>query len=301
MPRDEHSQTKRSLDSGGQEQPVYRVDQSHQAANRWFRREPGQTAQSVSQRAAEQARTDATTRVVLAPHAGADSRLERWLQRERAPRTPELPPERRPALQTPFERVIAQWLAQDDLRRAELEKLADLVLYGHRLRRRVLFVSLARELDIPRILLGTCLVARTGTQVLLIDGDAQQRTLTVLLQQEQELGLFEILRGGVSPEEVMVPLHTAGAALIPAGRWPSSEAVAEASTSLQSWQPAASVLIDGGLWPVPNLTTLLTGADHVFAVVRVDETRWSDFNELRRNLESSGRRLDGCLVAGDFE
>ncbi|MBM4000880.1 MAG: CpsD/CapB family tyrosine-protein kinase [Planctomycetes bacterium] len=228
------------------------------------------------------------------------SRVDRWLSADSVRRPGPFAPDRPTAIPSAFERATADQLARDPLRRSELERIGDLCWSdGAPAMRRVLLISFADPIDVPRILIGACPVSHHRPMTVLVDADSKWKTLSTLAQLDVGPGLGDLLGGRAELDDVIVALAS-NALLIPAGTVLASDRCSTVSP-LSQWRPSGMMLIDGGAWPVLDLARLASFADRVFAVVRVERTRWGDLHQLRRALASLGRRLDGCIASGGFE
>jgi len=183
-----------------------------------------------------------------------------------------------------------------------------------------LFISLADRTDVARLLVALAWLMSDNTPIVLIDANGSDRCLSRLCQVDSACGWMEVQRGWLAASESMVALAMPQAYLIPAGSpyprphvgtsHPQPErkharperTVAKGHIGQQlvaRFGRPVHVWLDGGTWPdcVPDLSWQI--ASRVFAVVRLNQTRWSHLEECQHALAASGHHLDGYVVFGD--
>jgi hypothetical protein len=237
-----------------------------------------------------------------APKPAAEStaadRLDGWLRflRRRSPPPRTITRRRLPIEQAgAYERMVGR-LLQDATWRRGFEDFTSLI--SHQVCETpatIVLVSLADSLAASRTALGTAMVlAERRESVLLVDADADQQALSILL------GSNDCSRspGPELPEPVALSLPDISFAKL-TGHPMQAAVFADWRVWKRHWQPRyGRVMIDAGPWPARGLEGVLPYADAIFAVVTCGQTRHVWYRDLCQRLQGAGRRLNGCVAMG---
>lgn len=145
-------------------------------------------------------------------------------------------------------------------------------------------------------------LAKEGARVVLVDSDLRQPTQHLIFGVDNKVGLTNLLSGGATLEDVLVPTRVQGLLLIPTGPVPANPVKLLKSPEMkdlaeQTREVADFVIYDtpaGVAFPDPVLVAANVGtAIVVHAAGRV--SRGSEA-ELRARLESVGVRLLGAVL-----
>jgi uncharacterized protein involved in exopolysaccharide biosynthesis/Mrp family chromosome partitioning ATPase len=145
--------------------------------------------------------------------------------------------------------------------------------------------------------------AKAGAKVLLVDGDADQRSISDLIGAGANVGFAELAQGTHTADQAIVEVPPLGIDLLTAGR-PGKAAPIKASRSLASevaklGQTYDLVVVDGGLLPSGRLLPAWARvADEVVVVARIDQTERNALADGIAQLESwSARHVSVALLS----
>ncbi len=145
-------------------------------------------------------------------------------------------------------------------------------------------------------------LAREGARVILIDADLRKPTQHLIFGVDNKAGLTNILSGGATLEDALVPTRVQGLLLVPAGPVPDNPAKLLRSAEMRDFVEQIPELADfviydtpsGVAFPDPTLVATLVGsALVVYSAGRVPRGIESEF---KAKMESIGVRLLGVVL-----
>jgi capsular exopolysaccharide synthesis family protein len=146
--------------------------------------------------------------------------------------------------------------------------------------------------------------AKAGISTLVIDADLRRAALSRMFEEEQSLGLSDVLKGDVSPEQALLPLRDGGFHLLSAGTpgqhpgWLFREQ--RIGQVLERYRQMFDlVIIDTPpVLPVPDALSLGRWVDGTVLVIRYDLSRFALVERARRRLISAGIPILKTVVNG---
>lgn len=145
-------------------------------------------------------------------------------------------------------------------------------------------------------------LAREGARVILVDADLRKPTQHLIFGVENKIGLTNILSGGATFEDALVPTRIQGLLLVPAGPVPDNPVKLLRSPEMKDFATQADELADfiiydtpaGVTFPDPVLVATMVGsALVVHSAGRVPRGSESEF---RARMEGIGVRLLGVVL-----
>lgn len=145
-------------------------------------------------------------------------------------------------------------------------------------------------------------LAREGARVILIDSDLRKPTQHLIFGVDNKAGLTNILSGGATLEDALVPTRVQGLLLVPAGPVPDNPAKLLRSPEMRDFVEQIPELADfviydtpaGVAFPDPTLVATMVGsALVVHAAGRVPRGSEAEFKD---KMESIGVRLLGVVL-----
>jgi capsular exopolysaccharide synthesis family protein len=145
-------------------------------------------------------------------------------------------------------------------------------------------------------------LARDGARVILIDADLRKPTQHLIFGVDNKVGLTNILSGGATLEDALVPTRVQGLLLVPAGPIPDNPVKLLRSAEMRDFVQQIPELADfviydtpaGVAFPDPTLVATMVGrAMVVHSAGRVPRGSEAEF---RSKLESVGVRLLGVVL-----
>ncbi len=145
-------------------------------------------------------------------------------------------------------------------------------------------------------------LAREGAKVILVDADLRKPTQHLIFGVENKVGLTNILSGGATLEDTLVPTRIQGLLLVPAGPVPDNPVKLLRSPEMKDFADQVHELADfviydtpaGVTFPDPTLVATIVGnALVVHAAGRVPRGSEAEF---RARMENIGVRLLGVVL-----
>ncbi len=145
-------------------------------------------------------------------------------------------------------------------------------------------------------------LAKEGARVILIDADLRKPTQHLIFGVDNKAGLTNILSGGATLEDALVPTRVQGLLLVPAGPVPDNPAKLLKSPEMRDFVEQIPELADfviydtpsGVAFPDPTLVASMVGsALVVYSAGRVPRGMESEF---KAKMESIGVRLLGVVL-----
>jgi receptor protein-tyrosine kinase len=144
-----------------------------------------------------------------------------------------------------------------------------------------------------------------GLLTLLIDADLRNPTLSRMLDADEQVGLVNVLRGDVAPEDALIVVEDAGGFhFLPAGAPrvdPSRLLHGDALGQLlaQARESFDMIIVDAPpVLPVPDALTIGRWTDGAVLAVRYDSSRFSLVEQANRRLAHVGVPVLGAVVNG---
>ena len=170
----------------------------------------------------------------------------------------------------------------------------------------LLFTAAASGAGTTTALLNVAVTAAAkGRRTVVVDANLRRPAVADRLGIEGRPGLRELLSGGATLEEAVVPTRQANLSAVCAGG-SAAGSVRFPADSLRSLfrqlrQRFDLVLIDGPCWDGrPEVAALGTACDAAYLVTAEAESESAAVDELLRIIPGQGVRLAGCVVAGAF-
>lgn len=145
-------------------------------------------------------------------------------------------------------------------------------------------------------------LAKEGARVILIDSDLRKPTQHLIFGLDNKVGLTNVLSGGATFEDALVPTRVQGLLLVPAGPVPGNPAKLLRSPEMRDFVDQIAELADfvvydtpaGVAFPDPTLVATMVGsALVVHAAGRVARGSETEFNS---RMESIGVKLLGVVL-----
>jgi len=166
-------------------------------------------------------------------------------------------------------------------------------------------VVVSAEPDVGRSVTASNLsvaLAKEGAKVILVDADFRQPTQHLILGTDNKVGLSNLLSGGATLEDVLVPTKVQGLLLVPTGPVPNNPVKLLKSPEMkelveQLREVADFVIYDtpaGVAFPDPVLVSAHVG--YALVVHSAGRVSRGSEAELRARLESVGVRLLGAVL-----
>jgi capsular exopolysaccharide synthesis family protein len=136
--------------------------------------------------------------------------------------------------------------------------------------------------------------AKAGISTLVIDADLRRAALSRMFEEEQTMGLSDVLKGDVAPEEAVVELRDGGFHLLPAGSlgqhpgWLFREQRIGQVLGRYRQMFDLVILDTPPLLPVADALSLGRWVDGAIMVIRYDMSRFPLVERARRRLISAG-------------